>query len=117
MKWKLRQSQEKCRAMRQNVLTSVAEVFTLANELLGSTRAHTSMAKRAPRVNRGEVLEVEPKNVADGQEGSCKALVDAHIKETRDVHVCELDAVRDFLRRAKASCCKSAKSGLRSKSS
>lgn len=56
---KLRELQEKCRAKRRKVLTSVAEAFTLANELLDSVEACMSVAERATRTNLGEELGVE----------------------------------------------------------
>lgn len=46
---KLRELLEMCRAKRQKDWTSVAEAFTLANELPVSVGAHTSIAERATR--------------------------------------------------------------------
>lgn len=49
---KLCELQEKRRSKKQKVPTSVSELFTFANKLLGSADAHMSIAKHAIRVNR-----------------------------------------------------------------
>lgn len=67
----------------------------MANELLGSVDAHRSLAKSAARVNRRKKLRVILETVKGEQDGSCKALVDAKMKEIREGHVRELDVLRN----------------------
>lgn len=108
---KLRELHEKRDAKMQNVWKSVAEPFTLTNKLFGSVTVHMSIAERASSVNGGEELKVDREAMTDEQDGSrealadltfehakrrraadaAKQLVEAQMKETREVHSHELD--------------------------
>lgn len=80
-KCKLREWQETSRAKGQKDPTSVAEAFTLTNELLSSVNAHTSMPGCAVRVNRLEDLKVDPDNMTNERYESSKLLYDLFLEQ------------------------------------
>lgn len=76
-------------------MSSVVELFLLANRLPGSVNAHICMTKRAAPVNGRKELGVKPGTVTDEQDGSHKAFADAQIKETGEDLARDLDALRN----------------------
>lgn len=60
------------------------------------------MANQATRLNCGEVFGVEPVTIIFGQARSRKALVDTQMKEAREDHGHELDALRDLFKARKS---------------
>lgn len=114
VKRKLRKLQTHCCTKMQKVLASVAEAFTLANEILVSVDVHTSKAERATCADRGEVHKVKSETMIDVRDGSRKLrptlllntrscvswlgqqTIDTQMKKTREAHARKLDALRDL---------------------
>lgn len=77
-------------------MTSVADLFKLVSQLLGSLGTYSSTMERSACLLRGKEPEVGPENIAVDQDGNHKTLADAQVQETREGHTRELDKLRNW---------------------
>lgn len=98
----LRELREKCRATKRKVPTSMARVFTLAIDLLGSVEAYSLTKKRTYLLDQRQEPKVRFENRGIQRDENCKAVADVEEYEFREGHACKLDKVRDLCKLRKS---------------